>query len=379
MKDINPFLISGYSGPEFFCDREKETKRLKEASLNGLNMTLFSPRRLGKTGLINHLFYVLRKEKINTVYIDVSGTENFNGFIVQFTNAVLKLGSPSKNILLTRALELFGKIRPTLTLNDLTGMPEISFHLESEKEQQSTLQEVFELLEKQKQRNLIAIDEFQQINLYPEKNTEQILRKYIQLLKNSNFIFSGSQRHLLLPMFTDAKRPFYQSTGFLALEKLEHDKYKDFIINQFKKVNQGIDEKAVNFILDWTQSYTFYTQYFCNRLYAKNYKSITEKILKGTILEIFAERETIYYNYKKLLSGQQYKLMTAIAIENAIREPTHQAFIKKHDLGNASTVRKSLQALVEKEIIYETLTEEKSIFRVYDVFLSRWLQWNNRS
>ena len=37
--------------PEYFCDREAETKTLMSHLKNGRNVTLISPRRLGKTSL----------------------------------------------------------------------------------------------------------------------------------------------------------------------------------------------------------------------------------------------------------------------------------------------------------------------------------------
>ena len=48
--DKNPFVISGYAGDRYFCDRERETEMLKEYVANGINVTLISPRRIGKTG-----------------------------------------------------------------------------------------------------------------------------------------------------------------------------------------------------------------------------------------------------------------------------------------------------------------------------------------
>lgn len=52
----NPFVLYGYENPEFFCDREEETKNMLSSLYNGRNITLISPRRLGKTGLILHAF-----------------------------------------------------------------------------------------------------------------------------------------------------------------------------------------------------------------------------------------------------------------------------------------------------------------------------------
>ncbi|MFB6307340.1 MAG: AAA family ATPase, partial [Flavobacteriales bacterium] len=120
---------------------------------------------------------------------------------------------------------------------ELTGIPEMSFELQNEREQKASLQQIFRYLENSKKVNYIAIDEFQQIDQYPETNTEKILRSHIQHLKNCRFIFSGSQKHLLLPMFSDSKRAFYQSTDFLHLKKIERNEYKEFIQTHFQESN----------------------------------------------------------------------------------------------------------------------------------------------
>ena len=51
-KPVNPFVFQGYEGPDYFCDRQEETQTLLSHLKNGRNVTLVSPRRMGKTGLI---------------------------------------------------------------------------------------------------------------------------------------------------------------------------------------------------------------------------------------------------------------------------------------------------------------------------------------
>ena len=52
----NPFVVGRYISDKYFCDREQETDFLIKQIENGRNVALISPRRLGKTGLINHCF-----------------------------------------------------------------------------------------------------------------------------------------------------------------------------------------------------------------------------------------------------------------------------------------------------------------------------------
>ena len=48
----NPFILEPYRSKAYFCDRESETQEILSGLENGRNITLISPRRLGKTGLI---------------------------------------------------------------------------------------------------------------------------------------------------------------------------------------------------------------------------------------------------------------------------------------------------------------------------------------
>jgi hypothetical protein len=263
-----------------------------------------------------------------------------------------------------------------VSYNELTGIPQISFSLQNESEKQATLGEILEILENQKYPNYIAIDEFQQISRYPESNTEQILRSYFQHLKKSWFIYSGSQRHLLTPMFSDPAGAFYQSGGFLSLGKLDRVEYKGFILDLFARNNKVISEEAIDYILEWTQVYTFYTQYLCNKVYSKVKRKVTMELVRECILEIFSERETVYYNYRNLLTHAQFQLLEAVGKDGTVVEPYSQEFIQRHRLSSVSTVRKNLKALLDKEMIYEITGSEKSSYQVYDVFLQRWLQSN---
>ena len=65
----NPFVYQGYESPDYFCDRTEETENIFSALQNGRNITLISPRKIGKTGLINHAFYRVREQESDIICI----------------------------------------------------------------------------------------------------------------------------------------------------------------------------------------------------------------------------------------------------------------------------------------------------------------------
>ena len=183
IKPNNPFLISGYHSPEFFCDRNEETATILDALYNGRNLTLISPRRMGKTGLIRHTFYQLNEKQpdIVTLYMDIYSTQSLGDFVRLFANTILgKLDSVPQKAL--SRIGLFIKsCRPVITFDEYTGIPKVTIDV-APTEEENTLKEVFDYLASSDKKCYIAIDEFQQITEYPEKGIEALLRSYIQFL-----------------------------------------------------------------------------------------------------------------------------------------------------------------------------------------------------
>ena len=375
-KPTNPFLVAGYASPKYFCDREPETAALTEAYRNGRNVVLFSPRRLGKTGLIHHFFHQVKKgdKNVTTIYMDIQYTVDLEGFINAFSTAVLNALESKRESFIKRIGELFSGIKASFSLDEYTGMPEVQLGLGTAPEKEHSLAALIKYLENHKHPIIIAIDEFQQINNYPEKNVEALLRKHIQRQKKVNYIFSGSEKHLLLPMFSDAKRPFYQSTQHLNLKKLDADVYKKFIENHLQEGEKEVPETILDFILEWTDRHTFYTQFVCNRLYALREKEVSLGETKKLLLSILTEKEAYFHTLTKLLSKHQLQLLSAIAKENVLTAPTSKDFLRKHQLSGVSTVSKSLDALISKGLVDDEPSNEKTEYRVNDVFLRRWLE-----
>ncbi|NQU33316.1 MAG: ATP-binding protein [Bacteroidetes bacterium] len=371
MEKDNPFTLSVYAGPAYFCDRIIETEKIISAIENHRNITLISHRRMGKSGLIKHVFHKLRNEKkLSLFYIDIMDTEDLSGFINLIAKEIIgKVDKSTMNVIKVFST-IVKSLRPKISIDQLTGSPQIEISVQHDAAPEQSLTEIFEYLQKQEKHVIIALDEFQQITNYPEKNVEAMLRKSIQQLSNSTFIFSGSQKHLLLSMFSNYGRPFYQSSELLNLLKIDKEIYKTFILSAFKKTNRTIDQSALKFILNQTQIHTFYVQYLCNKLYSLPQKDINEKIAADTLLDILEENEVVYFNYKTLLTRLQFKLLEAIAKERGISKPTSKDFIGKYKLGTPSSVKTALVSLLKKEMVY--LDESKTM--VYDIFFAKWLE-----
>lgn len=375
-KDFNPFLVSGYKGAEYFCDRVNETALLKSHIKNNKNTTLFAIRRLGKTGLIHHVFDSYTKNnKIACIYVDILGTKNLKEFTNQLATAIYNR-FPENRTIGKKIVGIIKLLRPLISYDVLSGTPELSFELGEAKLYEKTIQQLFAFLDKQNIKIVFAIDEFQQILEYPEKNIEALLRTHIQQLKNTNFIFCGSNQKMMHEIFNNAKRPFFASCSNIYLNFITSKEYEIFISEMFKRNKKSISTDSVSFILDWTKQHTFYTQYFCNFLFALNIKKIELEDVQKTAIEILNQNESVYYQYRNLLTDAQWNLLRAVAKENKLFKAHSKLFISTYKLGTSSMVTRGLESLLEKEMIYYNAGVEQPYYEVYDKFLMRWLQYN---
>ena len=367
----NPFLVTGYYNPDYFCDREKETASMTNALYSGRNLTLIAPRRMGKTGLIKNVFYKLKEKQpdIVTIYMDIYPTQNLGDFTTLFVTTVLnEIDNNVSQKMIKRITEYIKSFRPVFTIDPLTGSPRVSVEIAKSTEEAS-LREVFDYMGASDKRYYIAIDEFQQIASYPEKGVEALLRSYIQFLPNVNFIFSGSKQHVIQDMFLSAKRPFYQSTQILSIDRIDRGEYYKFASDFFRrKKNLALEEDVFSNVYDTFEGHTWYIQAILNRLFS--YPGKPDKNLVTHVVDEIIEESV--YSYEILLaaySAGNIRLIKAIAKEGRVKEINSGEFISKYDLKAASSVNTSLKKIIDKELVCRS----SNGYMVYDRFMSIWL------
>ena len=366
----NPFVYKGYEGPAYFCDREQETENMVSALKNGRNLTLLSPRKIGKTGLIKHAFNRISTTENDTIciYVDIFSTQNLHDFVQVLGTAVVEEALWREKSLMAKTLDAFKAWRPVVSIDTMTGMPTLSVNIDP-KSDEYTLKSIFEYLERSKKQVFVAIDEFQQVAYYPEKGTEALLRSHVQF-SHAGFIFSGSRQHLMAEMFNSPKRPFYQSTEFMNLQPIPEDAYYDFSRRFFEAKKGNLSQEVFHDIYHCFSGYTWYIQLMMNRLYERNKKITRPQQANDAILAVLDTLTPQYEMLMTLLTTNQVNLLKAIAKEGKVEQPQSNDFIKRNDLPSPSSVKTALDVLVEKELVYA----QPDGYIVYDRLLNLWLQ-----
>lgn len=368
---MNPFLINNYISPEYFCDREDETALLIRNIDNQTNTALFAQRRIGKSALIKQVFH-LKKKQYNCIYIDLFPSTSLKDFTDILANAIyLSYQNKKKGQLFLEKIKL---LRPIISMNELTGNLEITLDITRNQSIERTVPQLLTYLDEQELKFVIAFDEFQQILTYKEKNVEAILRTSIQTLKNVQFIFCGSHLHLMNEIFNNSKRPFYSSCSNMSLGKIPASKYSIFCQNHFAHKNTIIEESAIEYVLESVNSHTYFVQKIFHEIYASKFKKVGIEEAHQTIQKILLENEMIFYQYRNLLTAIQWELLIAIAIEEKVNQPYAKAFVKKHSF-TASSVKRSLEALIEKGMVFYSSNENEPYYEVQDKLLKLWLKY----
>ena len=369
----NPFVTNGYAGSEYFCDRVQETATLRELLLNENNVALISPRRLGKTDLIWHVFD--DKEIRRTHYcfiVDIYATKNLGDFVNMLGKAVVDELRPRGKKALEKFISVVSSLRSEISF-DINGLPTWSIGLRSINNPSVTLDEIFSYLNQADKPCLVAIDEFQQITRYGDDTVEATIRTYVQRCTNAHFIFSGSQRHMMNGMFTSPSRPFYQAVSIMNLQPLDLDVYTDFCAGKFEAAGKHLDKAVVASLYDRFEAVTSYMHRILNVLYSRTEAGATCDVTMVDdaiefILRLSSDTyESLYYQ----MPEKQRMLFLAIAREGKASSVTGGKFINKHRLISASSVISALKGLLEKDFI----TMDKNVYSVYDQFFTLWLKF----
>lgn len=370
---VNPFITTGYAGAKYFCDRECETEDLTRMLVNGNNVALISPRRYGKTNLIQHCFaQPAIADNYYTFIIDIYSTKSVADMVHRMGLSILEALKPLGRKVWEKFLAILHSVRSGISY-DYVGTPSWMLSIGDIVTPETTLEELFAYLEQADKPCIVAIDEFQQIAHFgDEGRIEAILRTYVQHCRNTHFIFAGSQRHMMTQIFASPARPFYQSVSLYNLPLLPEDKYTEFCLRLFADYGKKVAENVPHALYDRFDGVTYYMQRVMNELFARTPadRLCTTEDIAPALRTIILNAAPTYEDLMYQLPEKQSIVLRAIARDGKAQNLTSGAFIKRHGLLSAASVKSAVPALLDKNLV----TSELGTYQVYDKFLELWLR-----
>ena len=367
----NPFILYGYESEKYFCDRKSETENLKKMIVNGNNVALIAPRRIGKTGLIEHLFH--QKEISRNYYtflIDIYATKSMEELTLALSTSMLASLRPYGKKVMQNFVNFLTSLRTGVSF-DAMGNPSWNLEVGSIKHPHVTLDEIFQYISNSDKPCIVAIDEFQTISNYANVKAEALLRTYVQRCRNAQFIFSGSQRTMMSEIFTSPSRPFYQSTSMMNIGSIPADKYAQFAQKHFEEAGKTIRKETILSVYQQFEGITWYIQRMMNELFSITSpgSECTAEMTDTAIKNILRANEFAYQSTLFQLPPKQKELLVAICKEGKAKNLTSFSFIQKYHLPSSSSVQSAVKGLLDKNFVTSTL----GIYEVYDKFFALWL------
>lgn len=368
----NPFVVGKYLSSRYFCGRFEETEFLRKQIFNGRDVALISPRRIGKSGLIQHFFSQPDiKERYHVFFVDIYATTSLAEFVYTLGKEIYEELKPQSTVWKEKFFQMISSFRIGFKLDSLSGNPTFDLGLGDIQAPQTTLDEIFAYINEADKPCVIAIDEFQQIGEYAEKNVEALLRTKIQKCHRAQFIFSGSKRHMMSNMFNSPLKPFYQSAISMGLEPIPLEVYTEFAVRMFEENGKHVERSVIETVWKQYDGYTWFVQMMMNELFALTSSGGTCQASQIPIAwhNVIMMQENSYKDLLSNLPPKQKMVLQAIAKEGLAHNITSSKFIKKYNLNSASSVQAAVKLLLKNDLI----TQTDSTYRVYDYFLSEWL------
>lgn len=370
----NPFIVTGKIEKEYFCDRVVESKAIEKAISNGNNLVLISPRRMGKTGLVRYCYdFEFDKDEYYTFFIDILHTTSLQEFTYLLGRKIYETVLPKSKKMMTAFIHTLKSISGQFGFDPVSNTPTFDLSLGDIVRPELTLEEIFYYLEHADRPCIVTIDEFQQIAKYPEKNVEALLRTHIQNMGNCQFIFAGSEYHIMQEMFLSAAHPFYNSSDILELKPIEEQVYSDFVASWMQRYYRSIEPELVSKVYQLFRGNTYGMQRTFNEVFAlmNDGETCTQEVVLQAINNIVDSKEPLFQEMLSNIPEKQKPLLYAIASDGEVEKITSAAFIRKHKLASASAIQYAARQLMLNGMITKLHGKFSLNEQFFDIWINR--------
>jgi len=350
----SPFIFGTTVLDDAFINRKDEIHRLTTNLAGGINTTLISPRRFGKSSLVEKVVRDLMKpdKNIRVVIIDLFTVSTSEKFLEKFAREVIKSSSSKWQDWIKNTRTFFRVLIPKIHIGvDPVYDFSISFDWEEIKKHDDEILELPETIAKQKKlKFIICLDEFQNISQYSGfEEFEKKLRSVWQRQKNVTYCIYGSRRHMMNDIFNNPSKPFYRFGDLINLDKINTNEWVSFITGSFMKTGKKISENQAEMIADLMQCHSWYVQQFAHYTWTLTEKTVTKTIMEKALNELINSNTPFYQKEIETLSSTQVNLLIAIASGEIMF--TSAAVMREYKLGTPRNVSKNKSLLINKDLI----------------------------
>ena len=372
---LSPFYFGKVAREEYFTNRDKERELIQSNILSGINCVILSPRRWGKSSLVEACISEIKAthEKIVICKLDLFKIHSEEEFYEAYLKEVIK-GSTSKwEEWMELSKQFLKSITPSISFNAGSNNDvSISFKVhELPKSKDEILQLPEKIALKKKIKFVICIDEFQNINKFQKPiEFQEHLRATFQYFEQTSFILYGSKRHIMNDLFGNVDRPFYKFGEIIFLKKIDTLYWEKYIIDRFASTNKQIEKELASQIAHTMKNHPYFVQQLSNHIWLNTKEVVDDGCIERGFEEMLEVNEIMYIREIENLTLSQISFLKAII--NGEEQFTSQKVINGYNLGSSGNIKRIKEALANKEII--DFLDKEPLFN--DPSFEIWLKQN---
>ena len=368
-----PFIYGSTVSTHSFTNREGDIARLQSNLLNGINTSIISPRRWGKSSLVEKVIHNISQDVGNPkcVIIDLFSVGTEEEFLELFAREVIKAASTKWEEWMSSGKDFFGKLIPKLSI----GIdPDTDFSLSFDRvELRKNSDEVLNLpeliAEKNRIKFIICLDEFQNLASFKDYlSFEKKMRALWQRHKSVTYCLFGSKRHMMADIFNNPSKPFYRFGDIMILQKIETEKWVEYICKGFEDTDKQIQKEIAGIIPRLMKNHSWYVQQLAHYTWNLTQQNATVIEIESALKELINSNTPLYQNETENISTTQLNLLKAVC--RGETQFTSVAVMQRYLLGTPQNVSKNKKLLINRDIIHEV----NGLFEFVDPAFELWFK-----
>lgn len=372
MKD-SPFIYGSTVSTHSFTDREAEAAKLYSNLMNGINTMIISPRRWGKSSLVEKVINDINKKdkKIKTVVIDLFSVSNPEEFLEKLARELVKASSSKWQEWLISGKEFFKSIAPKLSVGtDPVTDFSMSFDWKDLKKHADEVLNLAETIARKKGiKMIVCLDEFQNLSSFTGYSEfEKKMRAVWQRQKSVTYCLFGSKRHMMTDIFNNPSKPFYRFGDIMLLQKIETKEWTTFICESFTSSGKKIETADAEKIPLLMKNHSWYVQQLAHYTWNLTTKKGGKIEIETALKELINANSPLYQKEIENLSTTQVNLLKAVVKKET--QFTSASIMQNYQLGTPRNVSKNKTLLINNDLIHEI----NGLFEFVDPAFELWFK-----
>lgn len=349
-----PFIFGKIATEKNFTDREKETTDLVQNFTSLINTIIISPRRWGKSSLVNKAakLAMAQESNLRICHIDLFNVRSEEHFYSLLARKVIAATSTKWEEAIDSARSFFSHLIPKISIGaDPTNEVSIDFDWEEVKRNPDEVLDLAEKIARKKGLKIvICVDEFQNIAEFTDPDYfQKKLRSHWQLHQNVAYCLYGSKRHMMMEVFTDSSKPFYKFGNLMFLNKIETPCLVEFFKSRFTDTGKEISDEASLLIAKFVDSHPYYAQQLAQLSWLRTKDVCTVEIVREAHTALVEQLSLLFVTITETLTTQQLNYLKAlIAGEKAI---SSTEVMHRYQISSTTSISRSKAALIKNDIL----------------------------